>query len=72
MPEKKVLSTSEFDAVNFFRYYFLLRLETDGSYNPVEDEFKADTFFSHNPQAEEEAIIVRTSQGGQFRPAFEK
>lgn len=51
--EQRVLSFGEADAANPPAVVACLRLETLARYNAEEDEFEADTYFSHSPQAED-------------------
>lgn len=58
--ERRVLAEGEVDAVNPPDVVACLRLETLARYDAEEDEFEAQTFFSHSPNAEEgELTIVR-------------
>lgn len=50
--EKRTLIDGEAEAANPPEIVTCLRLETVGRYNPEEDEFEAQTFFSHSPHAE--------------------
>ena len=51
--EQRVLSFGEAEATNPPNVVPCLRLETLACYNAEEDEFEADTYFSHSPQAED-------------------
>lgn len=47
--ERRLLESGEVDKANPPDVVRCLRLETIGQYNPEEDEFEANTFFSHSP-----------------------
>jgi len=51
--EKRILGEGEADAANPPDVVTCLRLETVAQYDPEEDEFEAQTFFSHSPLADE-------------------
>jgi putative ATP-dependent endonuclease of OLD family len=51
--ERKILGEGEVDAANPPEIVTCLRLETIARYEIEEDEFEAQTFFSHSPHAEE-------------------
>jgi putative ATP-dependent endonuclease of OLD family len=58
--ERRILGTGEVDAANPPAVIRCLRLETLARYNAEEDEFEAQTYFSHGPHAEEgELTVVR-------------
>lgn len=50
--EKRILQEGEVDQANPPLVVSCLRLETLGVYNPEEDEFEAQTYYSHSPGAE--------------------
>jgi len=50
--EKRLLNEGEVDQANPPLAESCLRLETLGVYNPEEDEFEAQTYYSHSPGAE--------------------
>lgn len=50
--EKRLLNQGEVDQANPPLVVSCLRLETLGAYNPEEDEFEAQTYYSHSPGAE--------------------
>ena len=50
--DKRLLNEGEVDQANPPLVVSCLRLETQGIYNPEEDEFEAQTYFSHSPGAE--------------------
>lgn len=50
--EKRVLHEGEVDEANPPLVVRCLRLETVATYNPEEDEFEAQTYYSHSPNAE--------------------
>ena len=49
--EKRLLDEGEIDQANPPLVVSCLRLETIGVYNPEEDEFEAQTYYSHSPSA---------------------
>jgi putative ATP-dependent endonuclease of OLD family len=50
--ERRLLAEGEIEIANPPSVVSCLRLETIGSYNPEEDEFEAQTYFSHSPGEE--------------------
>ena len=51
--ERRILGEGEADAANPPEIVTCLRLETIAQYDPEDDEFEAQTFFSHSPHANE-------------------
>jgi len=51
--EQRLLTTGEADSANSPAAIPCLRLETVARYDPEEDEFEANSYYSHSPQAEE-------------------
>lgn len=54
--ERRLLGEGERDLVDAPAVGPCLRLETIGKYDPEEDEFEAQTFFSHSPNEEEGSL----------------
>lgn len=50
--ERRLLQPGEAQAANPPAVVACLRLETHGAYNPAEDEFEAQTYYSHSPTAD--------------------
>jgi putative ATP-dependent endonuclease of OLD family len=50
--ENRLLNEGEVDQANPPTVVTCLRLETRADYNPVEDEFEAQTYYSHSPGGE--------------------
>ena len=56
--ERRLLNMDEADLVDDDKVEPCLRLETIGIYNPEEDEFEAQTFFSHSPTEADDSLRV--------------
>ena len=60
--ERRILGEGEADAANPPEVITCLRLETIAQYNPEDDEFEAQTYFSHSPHADE-GELTRVPKG---------
>jgi len=62
--EKRVLDEGEIKQVDSNHCAYCLRIKTIGEYDPEDDEFKANTYYSHSPNANEDELtrVTKTTK----------